>query len=76
MGGFSVEDMLEFSALLEKAGMDAIELSGGTGSAASKYQPARLGNVSKENEAYYRNAARRFKQRVQMPLVLVAGSVH
>ena len=36
-GGFSVEDMLELSALLEKAGMDAIELSGGTGSAASKY---------------------------------------
>ena len=73
VGGFSVEDMLELSALLEKAGMDAIELSGGTGSAASKYQPVRLGNVSKENEAYYRNAARRFKQRVRMPLVLVGG---
>ena len=72
-GGFSVEDMLELSALLEKAGMDAIELSGGTGSAASKYQPVRLGNVSKENEAYYRNAARRFKQRVRMPLILVGG---
>ena len=72
-GGFSVEDMLELSALLEKAGMDAIELSGGTASAASKYLPVRLGNVSKENEAYYRNAARQFKQRVRMPLVLVGG---
>ena len=30
-GGFSVEDMLEVSAMLEKEGIDAIEMSGGTG---------------------------------------------
>ena len=63
-GGFSVEEMLELSALFEKAGIDAIELSGGTGSEASKYQPVRFGTIAKENEAYYRDAARRFKQTV------------
>ncbi len=72
-GGFSLEEMLEVSALLEKAGIDAIELSGGTGSEASKYKPVRFGTVAKENEAYYRDAARRFKQTVDVPLILVGG---
>jgi len=72
-GGFSVEEMLEVSMLLEKAGIDAIELSGGTGSEASKYKPIRFGAVSKENEVYYRDTARRFKQKIHVPLILVGG---
>jgi 2,4-dienoyl-CoA reductase-like NADH-dependent reductase (Old Yellow Enzyme family) len=72
-GGFSVEDMLEVSALLEGAGIDAIELSGGTINDASRYHTVRLGAVSRENEAYYREAARRFKQRMRVPLMLVGG---
>jgi 2,4-dienoyl-CoA reductase-like NADH-dependent reductase (Old Yellow Enzyme family) len=72
-GGFSVEDMLELSAMLENARIDAIEMSGGTGGEASKYQPVRFGTIAKENEAYYRDAARRFKQRVRVPLILVGG---
>jgi 2,4-dienoyl-CoA reductase-like NADH-dependent reductase (Old Yellow Enzyme family) len=72
-GGFSVEDMLELSTLLEQAGMNAIELSGGTNSKASRYHPVRIGRVSEENEAYYREAARRFKQRIRVPLILVGG---
>ena len=72
-GGFSVEDMLELSVLLEKAGIDSIELSGGTASKKRKYCPARLGAISKENEAYYRDAAWRFKLRVGVPLILVGG---
>jgi 2,4-dienoyl-CoA reductase-like NADH-dependent reductase (Old Yellow Enzyme family) len=72
-GGFSIEDMLELSALLVKAGIDAIELSGGTGSEASKYKAVRFRTISKENEVYYRDAARRFKQRVRVPLILVGG---
>lgn len=72
-GGFSVEDMLELSALLQNEGVDAIELSGGTRSEASKYQHVRFGAVSKEHEAYYRDAARSFKQSVRVPLILVGG---
>ncbi len=54
----------------EKEGIDAIELSGGTGGEASKFQPLRFGTIAKENEAYYRDAARRFKQSVRVPLIL------
>jgi 2,4-dienoyl-CoA reductase-like NADH-dependent reductase (Old Yellow Enzyme family) len=72
-GGFSIEDMLEISVLLEKSGIDAVELSGGTGSKASKHQPVRFGVIPKENEGYYRDAARRYKQKVGMPLILVGG---
>jgi 2,4-dienoyl-CoA reductase-like NADH-dependent reductase (Old Yellow Enzyme family) len=72
-GGFSVKDMLDFSALLEEAGIDAIEMSGGTGSEASKYLPLRLGAISNDNEGYYREAARSFKQRIKVPLILVGG---
>jgi len=72
-GGFSVEDMLELSAMLEKAGIDAIEMSGGTSSEASKYHSVRFGTIAKENEAYYRDAARRFKQTIRVPLILVGG---
>jgi 2,4-dienoyl-CoA reductase-like NADH-dependent reductase (Old Yellow Enzyme family) len=72
-GGFSVEDMLEVSALLEQAGMDAIEMSGSTLNEASKYLVSRVGPVSPENEGYYREAARRFKQSLKVPLMLVGG---
>jgi 2,4-dienoyl-CoA reductase-like NADH-dependent reductase (Old Yellow Enzyme family) len=72
-GGFFVEETLEFSALLEEAGVDAVELSGATGRKSSQYHPARIGAISEENEAYYREAARRFKQKVKLPLILVGG---
>jgi 2,4-dienoyl-CoA reductase-like NADH-dependent reductase (Old Yellow Enzyme family) len=72
-GGFSVEDMLEMSALLESAGIDAIELSGGTVGGTSKYMTSRFGTITRENEIYYRDAARRFKQRIHVPLILVGG---
>jgi len=72
-GGFSVEEMLELSALLQYEGVDAIELSGGTRGGVGKYQHVRFGAVSKANEAYYRDAARSFKQRVRVPLILVGG---
>jgi 2,4-dienoyl-CoA reductase-like NADH-dependent reductase (Old Yellow Enzyme family) len=77
-GGFSVEEMLEFSAMLERAGIDAIEMSGGIGRDARQleainYKSVRFGAISKENEGYYRDAARRFKQRIKVPLILVGG---
>lgn len=72
-GGFSVDDMLEVSALLQKAGIDAIELSGGS-PFSPKYPSYRYGPIkSEEDEVYYREAARRYKKRVRVPLVLVGG---
>jgi 2,4-dienoyl-CoA reductase-like NADH-dependent reductase (Old Yellow Enzyme family) len=72
-GGFSMDDMLETALLLGKAGIDAIELSGGT-PFSPKYPSTRPGPIrSEEDEVYYRAAARRYKERVSVPLMLVGG---
>jgi 2,4-dienoyl-CoA reductase-like NADH-dependent reductase (Old Yellow Enzyme family) len=72
-GGFSMEDMLETSLLLEKAGIDAIEVSGGT-PFSPKYPSTRPGPIKgEEDEVYYREAARRYKEKVHVPLMLVGG---
>ena len=72
-GGFSIEDMLQVSAMLEKAGVDAIEISGGTiaalltGDINNSFSPATREPV------YYREAAERFKEKIKIPLILVGG---
>ena len=71
--GFSVEEMLDLSGQLERDGIDAVELSGGTLNDASRYSPVRPGAIPREKEGYYRDAARRFKERVRLPLALVGG---
>lgn len=73
-GGLTVEQMLQIARLLENAGIDAIELSGGTGDAASQCHPVRQGRLpSEEDEVFYQDAARRYKECVQTPLILVGG---
>jgi 2,4-dienoyl-CoA reductase-like NADH-dependent reductase (Old Yellow Enzyme family) len=72
-GGFSVEEMLHVAKMLQKAGIDAIELSGGTIS-SGKYSPIRRGKLDcREEEVYYREAAKRIKEIVTVPLMLVGG---
>jgi 2,4-dienoyl-CoA reductase-like NADH-dependent reductase (Old Yellow Enzyme family) len=72
-GGFPMDDMLETAAMLEKAGVDAIELSGGT-PYSPKYPSTRPGPIKgEEDEVYYREAARRYKKKVSVPLMLVGG---
>ena len=73
-GGLTVDDMLAVAALLEKAGVDAIEMSGGTIYASGEYSAIRTGALSKrEEEVYYREAALRFKREIGLPLMLVGG---
>jgi 2,4-dienoyl-CoA reductase-like NADH-dependent reductase (Old Yellow Enzyme family) len=53
--------------------VDAIEISGGTGSSGDKI-PSRIGvPKAKEEEVYYREAATDFKRAVKIPLILVGG---
>lgn len=72
-GGLNVEDMLQAAAMFEQAGIDAIELSGGT--AWAFY----MGNVNAsfmrmgKQEVYYREAAKRYKAKIGVPLMLVGG---
>jgi len=73
-GGLTVEQMLQIARMLEEAGIDGIELSGGTVYAASQYNPVRRGKLkSEEDEGYYREAAKLYKDGIGVPLILVGG---
>ena len=71
--GLTVEDMLTAAKILEKAGIDGIEMSGGTFLSGKNY-PSRQGKpVPGQPEAYYDAAARRYKENIKTPLMLVGG---
>lgn len=70
--GLTIEEMLRVAALLESAGIDAIEMSGGT-IASGALVPIRVGALEREHEVYYRDAAARFKEEIDVPLLLVGG---
>ena len=74
-GGSTVEDMLEVASLLEKAGVDAIEMSGGhhVEGVFGKFFPARPGKPKGEEKPYYLGEARRYKEKIRVPLMLVGG---
>ena len=64
-GGYTVEDMLEVASMLEKAGVDAIEMSGGNHVAGifGEFFPARkLKAKGDEVPPYYIEAAQRYKK--------------
>jgi 2,4-dienoyl-CoA reductase-like NADH-dependent reductase (Old Yellow Enzyme family) len=71
-GGLSLGDSVKVGKLLEEGGIDAIELSGGT-LVSGKLSPSRAGISREENEAYFRGAARAFKEVLRVPLMLVGG---
>ena len=72
-GGLTSEDMLQTAAMLEEGGIDAIEMSGGT-FLSGKNNPSRRGKPDPgEPEAYYETAARRYKEKIRTPLMLVGG---
>ncbi|MCK8603382.1 NADH:flavin oxidoreductase [Desulfoferrobacter suflitae] len=71
--GLTVDEMLEAATALEQAGIDAVELSGGT-MYSGKYVAVRRGRLkNREDEVYYLEAARQYKARVKTPLMLVGG---
>jgi 2,4-dienoyl-CoA reductase-like NADH-dependent reductase (Old Yellow Enzyme family) len=71
--GFTVDDMIKASEILEKADIDGIEMSGGTFLSGKNY-PSRQGKPGPgEPEAYYEPAARRYRKTVKSPLMLVGG---
>jgi len=70
--GVLPQDMVKTALLLERAGIDAIEISGGCRD--GRHPPARkLKAPSPDKEAYYEHAARLYKQHVKIPLILVGG---
>lgn len=71
-GGLNLDDSIKAAAMMEKAGIDAVELSGGT-IASGKEGPVRTGIVSGKNEAYFKDAASAFKEKIDLPIMLVGG---
>jgi len=73
-GGFTQSEMLQVAVMLESTGIDAIELSGSISLKISKYFSFREGRIdSKEEEVYYRDAAKLYKREIAVPLILVGG---
>jgi 2,4-dienoyl-CoA reductase-like NADH-dependent reductase (Old Yellow Enzyme family) len=72
-GGFMVEEMVQTAIMLEENGVDGTEMSGGT-FISGKNMPSRPGKTAHgEPGVYYEDAARQYKEKVQVPLMLVGG---
>lgn len=71
-GGLSLRDSVEAARILAEAGIDAIEVSGGT-PASGERSSARTRIDAVEKEAYHRGLARAVKERVRVPVGLVGG---
>ena len=73
-GGLTAEESVKVSRMLEKASVDAVEFSGGTGASPQKFLPPRPGALdTQEQEVYYREAAKLYEKEVSIPLMLVGG---
>ncbi len=72
--GMTCPEAVEVSGMLEQASIDAIEFSGGTANSPEKFLPVRPGKLkTPAQEVYYRKAARLYKQKATIPLILVGG---
>ena len=72
-GGFTRTEMVEVARMLEKEGISAVEISGGTPLSPPDRGFARPGVQPPEEEVYYLDAARLYKDAVSVPLILVGG---
>lgn len=69
---FTPEEMRTVSGMLEKEGLNAVEMSGGTPFSAPM-TPVRKGKAGRAHEAWHLEYARDFKKDCGMKLILVGG---
>ncbi|BBD08997.1 NADH:flavin oxidoreductase [Desulfovibrio ferrophilus] len=70
---YTLDDMLSICARLNEAGIDAIELSGGTIDSRQNI-PSRMGMIKRDREGFHRKAAEAYKKTNNgAPLMLVGG---
>lgn len=70
--GATIDDSLALAKMLAELGIDAIEVSGGTGGSGDAI-PARLKINSVEKEAYHAEYAKSIAAEVDVPIILVGG---
>ena len=68
--GLNLDDSIQVGSMLEEAGIDAIELSGGL-----LNNPNIMQNSidSEKAEGYFQNQSRAFKETINVPIILVGG---
>jgi 2,4-dienoyl-CoA reductase-like NADH-dependent reductase (Old Yellow Enzyme family) len=71
-GGLDLEDSIQAGVMLKEAGIDAIEISGGT-YLSGDLMPIRKGIKKEGDEAYFRCEALAFKGRIDLPIIMVGG---
>lgn len=72
-GGFTREESLQVGQWLEEAGLDALEISGGTLDSFPR-SSIRVGAFPlPEGEAWYRETATAMKEKLSIPVILVGG---
>ena len=67
------DEAIQVASMLENASADAIEFSGGTIESPVELIPPRPGYLTPAKEVYYRDAAKLYKQKISIPLILVGG---
>jgi len=73
-GGVTYELAGQHAKILEEAGLDAIELSGGCGADGAKWPSSRGVNPKTvEEEGYFKGASPYFRANCNLPLILVGG---
>ncbi len=68
--GLSLQEAIQVGLMLEENGIDAIELSGGL---LNNPNALRDNSKSEQNEAYFKEEAKKFKEKIKIPLILVGG---
>lgn len=72
-GGFAEEDALEVARALEEAGIDLLEISGGTYERAAMMGQGTPRASTRRREAYFLDFAARVREAVATPLMLTGG---
>ncbi len=72
-GGLVPEESIQIARYLSDAGIAAIEVSGGSAASVEGMGPCRKHIGRREDEAYFVDIARRFKQAVDTPIIAVGG---
>jgi 2,4-dienoyl-CoA reductase-like NADH-dependent reductase (Old Yellow Enzyme family) len=71
-GALTLSDSLYCAKMLEEAGIDAIEVSGGT-PYSGRLGPTRMKINKPEQEAYFLDQVKNFKKELKVPIIAVGG---
>ena len=71
-GGITIHESLDVARDLESRGLNGVEVSGGR-AGSKRYRPSWKGISDPSKEAYFRREARRFKEELDIPVILVGG---